>query len=67
MRQLRHPLSGALYEIDPGTGLVKVTAHERVGWFDARGRWQRGELRSADIHLCQWVGGPQPGTEGGSS
>jgi hypothetical protein len=29
-----------------------------VGWFDYRGRWQRGDVFQADPELCNWVGGP---------
>ena len=58
MRQLRHPLSGALYEME--NDLVKVTTRDgRVGFFDAAGVWVRGEKFSADPHVCVWVGGPQ--------
>jgi hypothetical protein len=57
MRGLRHPLSGATYELDED-GAVRVTAKDgRAGRFTATGRWLEGELRAADAHLCQWIGG----------
>ena len=59
MRSLRHPLSGAIYEIDTD-GLVLVTSKDgAVGRFRADGTWVEGELRSCDPHVCVWVGGPQ--------
>jgi len=55
MHRLRHPLSGTLYEHDPD-GTVRVGSDPGpVGWFDARGRWVRGERRTADPELCRWV------------
>jgi hypothetical protein len=56
MRGLRHPLSGATYELDED-GAVRVTKDGREGRFGADGRWLEGELRTADAHLCQWIGG----------
>lgn len=59
MRQLRHPLSGAIYEIDHD-GLVLVTSRDGVtGRFTDQGVWVEGELRHCDPHVCVWVGGPQ--------
>lgn len=59
MRKLRHPLSGAIYEIDDD-GLVLVTSREGVtGRFTDQGDWVDGELRQCDPHVCVWVGGPQ--------
>ena len=59
MRSLRHPLSGAIYEID-ADGLVLVTSKEGVaGRFRADGTWVDGALRTCDPHVCVWVGGPQ--------
>ena len=59
MRQLRHPLSGAIYEVDTD-GLVLVTSREGLtGRFTDQGEWVEGELRHCDPHVCVWVGGPQ--------
>jgi hypothetical protein len=62
MRQLRHPLSGAIYELDED-GHVVVTAKDgRTGTFDRDGVSLGGELRTADPELCRWVeGGPRAG------
>jgi hypothetical protein len=42
-------------------GLVRVSneAETRVGLFAADGRWQSGDLKYADPHMLQWVGGLQ--------
>jgi hypothetical protein len=61
MRQRRHPLSGAFYEVGED-GHVYVDHKGVAGVFDSQGRWISGELREADPHLCMWLGGPQ--TEG---
>jgi len=59
MRPLRHPLSGAVYELDVD-GNVEVTKDGRRGVFDAEGRWLSGEIRGVDPELCRWVGlGPR--------
>ena len=59
MRQLRHPLSGAIYEVDHD-GLVLVTAKDgRTGRFTDQGVWVEGDLKQCDPHVCVWVGGPQ--------
>jgi hypothetical protein len=58
MQELRHALTGGIYGIDPEDGLVRVEEAGQVGWFDYRGRWQRGDVFQADPELCNWVGGP---------
>jgi hypothetical protein len=59
MRKLRHPLTGAIYEVDVD-GLVLVTSRAGVtGRFTNQGVWVEGELRQCDPHVCVWVGGPQ--------
>ena len=58
-RKLRHPLSGAIYEIY-SDGLVLVTSREgATGRFTDQGEWVEGELKQCDPHVCVWVGGPQ--------
>ena len=58
VRKLRHPLTGAIYEIDgEDADLVRVEHEGRVGLFRADGTWASGELRTADPQLCVWVGG----------
>jgi hypothetical protein len=58
MRTRRHPLSGAIYDVE-ADGLVRVDLDGVVGWFTADGAWVRGELRQADAHLCLWLAGAQ--------
>jgi len=57
MRTIRHPLSGALYDLTaPGT--VQVTAPDgRSGLFRFDGTYLSGDLYFADPHLCGWIGG----------
>ena len=59
MRSIRHPLSGALYDLrDDGT--ISVTGKdEQTGIFDQHGRWISGALRHADPHLCLWIAGKE--------
>ena len=57
MRDLKEPMSGAIYGLDDD-GLVRVEKDGKVGWFDGQGRWIRGDLRVAVPHLCLWIGGP---------
>jgi len=54
VRRLRHPLSGAIYELDPN-GNVMVTQSGMVGVFTRNGEWLAGELRQADPELCRWI------------
>jgi hypothetical protein len=57
MRTIRHPLSGATYDLlDDGT-VQLVTKDGRTGIFDVHGRWLSGEAKHADPHLCLWIGG----------
>lgn len=58
MRTIRHPLSGATYDLtDQGT--ILVTRDGKTGEFTEHGRWLRGEIRHADPHLCLWIAGRQ--------
>ena len=58
MRTIKHPLSGALYDLtDDGT--ILVTKAGRNGRFTAQGVWVEGEIRQADPHLCLWIAGKQ--------
>jgi hypothetical protein len=54
MRQIRHPLSGALYELDGDA--ILVSTETGTGRFTTDGRWMAGEIRSADPELCRWIG-----------
>jgi len=54
MRQIRHPLSGAIYELDGDA--ILVSKDDATGRFTMDGRWLDGEIRSADPELCRWIG-----------
>ena len=58
MRKRRHPLSGAIYDVDD-QGLVHVTQDGRTGVFTSEGDWLSGDLTHADAHLCGWLAGRQ--------
>jgi hypothetical protein len=59
MRQKRHPLSGAFYDVLEDGNVQVVEPDGRQGLFTTEGVWLAGELRSADPHMCGWVGGRQ--------
>lgn len=55
MRTLKHPLSGAIYDLlDDGEIQVKSRTGA-VGVFDKHGRWRRGDLKQCDPHMCVWI------------
>ena len=54
MRQIRHPLSGAVYELDGDA--ILVSADGASGRFTTDGRWLEGDIRVADPELCRWIG-----------
>jgi hypothetical protein len=57
MRTIRHPLSGALYDLE-ANGVIRVTAHDgKAGLFRTDGTYINGDLYFADPHLCGWIGG----------
>jgi hypothetical protein len=56
MRTIRHPLSGAMYDLDTNGNIV-VSLDGKTGLFTKEGVWIKGEIRSADAHLCGWIGG----------
>jgi hypothetical protein len=58
MRRRKHPLSGAIYDVDE-QGLVHVDDHGLTGVFTAKGEWVSGELHHVDPQLCGWLAGPQ--------
>lgn len=54
-----HPLTSAVYERqDDGSVLVTDTEGHQ-GWFTSQGDHIRGDLRAADPHIIDWVGGRQ--------
>jgi hypothetical protein len=58
MRTIKHPLSGALYDLT-ADGMIEVTKDGRRGLFTSKGVWVEGDIRQADPHLCLWVAGKQ--------
>ena len=54
MSGLRHPLSGAVYDLTTD-GAIEVTAGDSSGTFDKNGVWISGELRSCDPQMCNWI------------
>ena len=59
MRQRRHALSGALYDVRDDGNVDVTSRHGETGTFTPNGEWISGELRHADPHLCGWLAGPQ--------
>ncbi len=60
-----HPLTSAVYESE-GDGTVRVTeADGRQGWFTPQAEYLRGEVRAADPHIVDWVGGRQAKKQSG--
>ncbi len=58
MTILKHPLSGATYELRED-GHVRVENNGISGIFRFNGQYVSGELRQADPHLLLWMAGPQ--------
>jgi hypothetical protein len=59
LRTIRHPLSGATYDLLT-TGEVQVVSRDQLaGVFDKHGHWLSGDLKQADPHLCLWIGGKE--------
>lgn len=54
MPGLRHPLSGAVYDLTED-GAVRVTTEDSSGTFDKNGVWISGDLRSCDPQMCNWI------------
>ena len=54
MSGLRHPLSGAVYDLTTD-GAVQVTTDDSSGVFDKNGVWISGDLRSCDPQMCNWI------------
>ena len=58
MKSEVHPLSGATYT-ELGEGRVRVEKAKKYGIFQWDGIHIEGDLKHADPHLLQWVGGPE--------
>jgi hypothetical protein len=56
MRAIKHPLSGAIYDLE-ADGVVRVEKDGRAGRFRSDGSYLSGDIYCADPHLCQWIGG----------
>jgi len=56
MRSIRHPLSGALYDLQ-ADGNVRVEKGGKAGLFRADGSYVSGDIYFADPHMCVWIGG----------
>lgn len=59
MRTIKHPLSGAVYDLNEDGTIRVVTRDGRTGTFDRNGVWLSGDARQADPHLCLWIGGKE--------
>ena len=59
MRQRKHALSGALYDVRDDGNLTVTSRDGKVGVFKPDGRWVSGDVYHADPHLCGWLAGPQ--------
>ena len=58
MRTIKHPMSGALYDLtDDGT--IEVSKNGATGRFTSHGVWLGGDIKQADPHLCLWIAGKQ--------
>ena len=58
MRTIRHPLSGATYDLTE-QGTIVVDKSGVSGEFTEHGVWLSGQLKQADPHLCGWIAGKQ--------
>lgn len=61
MRSIRHPLSGALYDLQTD-GTVRVEKDGRSGTFRADGSYLSGDIYTADPQMCVWIGGRELGS-----
>jgi hypothetical protein len=58
MRTIKHPLSGALYDLTD-TGTVLVQKDGATGEFTSEGRYITGTIKQCDPHICVWIAGRQ--------
>lgn len=54
MPGLRHPLSGAVYDIT-AEGTIRVSKEGSSALFDRNGVWVEGDLHSCDPQMCNWL------------
>ena len=60
MKELRNPLTLAVYGLDEATNLVRVTDRGKVGLYTASGEWRSGDIFDVCPQMCLWIGGPNP-------
>ena len=58
MRTIRHPLTGATYDLTE-SGDILVALDGQTGLFTKEGVWLEGPIRVADAHVCGWIGGKE--------
>ena len=61
MRSIRHPLSGARYDLQ-ADGSVRVDKDGKSGTFRADGSYLSGDIYTADPQMCVWIGGRELGS-----
>ncbi len=54
---MKHMLSGHIYRRLEENRVEVTTPDGRTGIFDERAEYLEGEVKSADIQMCSWVGG----------
>jgi hypothetical protein len=60
-----HPLTSAVYERQDDGSVLVTEQDGRQGWFTAQGEHIRGEVKFADPHITDWVGGRQAAKRSG--
>ena len=58
MRGIKHPLSGAIYDLTEA-GTILVQKDGQAGEFTKDGVYLNGDIKQCDPHLCVWIGGRQ--------
>ena len=58
MPQIRHPLSGVVYDV-AADGTIVLEKDGATGRFTTAGQYLEGEITTADPQLCGWIGGIQ--------
>lgn len=57
MRELKHPITHAIYGIDTETKLVRIRYRGMTGLYSDKGVWVSGDIFDVDPEMCVWVGG----------
>lgn len=58
MRGIKHPLSGAVYDLTEA-GTIVVSKDGQSGEFTKDGVYLNGAIKQCDPHLCVWIAGRQ--------